>query len=400
MTAPALALPVVARPQRFISSAGLGFTPIQYKKDNGNFVVEREAVFRSGTFRDMYGEQSTFEPIHMDQMLANFNYLRSTNLLPNIPARDGHSGFLIANMEGNGRVIGWHTNLELEERESPTDGEKYTYVLASYEITEPDAAGKVQRGTWRNRSAEIYRWVTNAEAEFWPVYGGFAFVDIPAVEGLNFSRDHSGGAGDGPRYFVMRETTVTFPAPGTPAQPQPGTAQNQPAQPTPPVPNLPTPGSQHAALPAQQHMFTINGRATSNYAEVQQHITAMETAITEQRNTARAEFVNALAQRGLIVGSEENLTSMTKFAQSLTNDQFEQWSAGYAGAQTPALFGQHGGTAATGAVTATGQTPATAATDDVEVAKTTVAYHRSYMPEADVRKTASFAKLVAAGIEK
>lgn len=399
MTAPAIELPTLTRPQRFISPAGFGFQPIKYKKDNGSFVVEREAVFRSGTFRDMMGIQSTFEPIHIDQMKSNFDYLRSTGLWAEIPARDGHAGFLISNMEGNGRVVGWHTGIEIEELQSPVDGEKYTYVLASYEITEPDAADKVARGTWRNRSAEVYRWVTNNEAEFWPVYGGFAFVDIPAVEGLNFSRDPSGAPANGARYFVMREMTVTSPAPGIPAQ-QPGTAPSQTAQATPPVPALPTPGvQQHAAPAAQQHMFTINGQATNDYAAVQRHITSLENAVTESTNAARAGFVNALAQNGMIVGSEENLRSMTQFAQSLTAEQFEQWSAGYAGAQPQALFGQHGGQA-TGPVTVTGQTPASAVSDEIEIAKQTVGYQRSFMSEEDVRKTPSFAKLVAAGIEK
>lgn len=384
--------------QRFISRAGLGFKPVTYKKDNGVFVVEREPVFRSGTFRDSIGEQTTMEPIHIDQMVANYNYLVANGSLPNVPARDGHPGWLISNMEGNGRVVGWHTGIEAETRTSPADGQEYTYILASYELTEPDAVDKYNRGTWRNRSAEIYRWVTNAEAEFWPVYGGFAFVDIPAVEGLNFSRDPSGAPSDGVRYFVMKETTVTSPAPGMPAQ-QPGTAPTPPAQAT--VPVLPTPGSgQHAAPAAQTHMFTVNGQPTSDYAAVQRHISTLETTVRESRDAARAAYVNDLARRGLFLANEENLQRMVAFAQGLSDEQFEQWSAGYAAAQTPALFGQHGGGAATGPVTVTGATLASAASEDIEIAKQTVHYQRSFMKEEDVRKTPSFAKLVAAGIEK
>jgi hypothetical protein len=404
------------RSLQFISS-GFGFTPVQFRKDNGVYVVQREAVFRSGTFRDSWGEQATYEDIHVRQMVENFNYLRSRSIFADVPVRDGHPSIFVSGISGNGRVVGWHTGISVEELESPVDGQKYHYVLADYEITEPDAAEKRERGTWRNRSAEMLRYLTNDEAEFWPVYGGFAFVDIPAVEGLNFNRD-SGAPPDGNvgqvRYFVMwdRESNVTSPAPGTPAQPSPGQptqpvtpAPNQPAQPSPPapapVPTHPSPGQSSYSAGTQGHMFTINGQATSDYAAVQRYITVLENRETEARNVARADFVSALVQANLILGNEENVTAMTSFAQGLTTEQFEVWKSGFVQAGRPALLSLHASPAAGTAGVLGSAAPGTLHDDELEIAKQTVSYHRSNnMPLETLKRTASYKKLVAAGVEQ
>ncbi len=391
-----------AKSIRFISAAGMGFEPIKYKKDNGVYVVEREAVFRSGTFRDSWGDQMTWEDIHMKQMVENFDYLRNKGVFANVPVRDGHPGFLIHGIEGNGRTVGWHTGVTVEKVKSPIDGIEYDYLFVSYEITEPDAAEKHARGTWRNRSSEIMRYVTNDEAEFFPVYGGFAFVDIPAVEGLNFGRD-SRSASDGTdriRYFVMsdKEINVTSPAPGNPApQTQPSPASGQPAPAAPPA---------QPAQPAAPHMFTINGQATSDYAAVQRHIATLEGAATEARNVARADFVNGLVQANIIMGGEQNVTSMTAFAQSLSDEQFDQWKAGFQVMPRSAVLGQHAAPSANyqgfnGAPQVVQTTLGMIPADQVEVAKGIVKAHRTNnMPLEKLKATASYRTLVAAGIEQ
>jgi hypothetical protein len=380
-----------------------------FRKGSGNLVVQRQAVFRSGTFRDSWGEQATYEAIHMNQIVENFNYLRSRHVFSDVPVRDGHPNFLLSGLPGNGRVVGWHTGLVVEELQSPVDGQKHHYVLADYEITEPDAAEKIERGTWRNRSAEMMRYVTNDEAEYWPVYGGFAFVDIPAVEGLNFNRD-SGARPDGSgqiRYFVMsdRETTVTSPAPGTPAQPSPtpaspAPAPNPPAQPTTPAP-APAPAPQPQPAPqSAAHVFNINGVGTSDFAAVQRHITTLETAAREARDTARAAFVSQLVQANLIVGSEDNIARQTAFAQGLTDEQFEVWKSGFVTDVRPALLSQHASPAAsTGGALGSGA-PSSPANDEIEIARGIVAMHKSNnMAAEQLKATASYRKLVAAGIE-
>src|SRR5689334_1810883 len=112
----------LARSQ-FFFNAGMGFGPYaQYKKDNGVYVVQRQPVFRSGTFRDSWGDQATYEPVHMKQMVENFAYLRNNSVFPEVPVRDGHSSFLIHGIEGNGRVVGWHQGITVETMKSPIDG--------------------------------------------------------------------------------------------------------------------------------------------------------------------------------------------------------------------------------------------------------------------------------------
>lgn len=392
-----------AKSCRFISpQGGFGVEPVHYKKDSGVYVVEREAVFRSGSFRDSWGDLMTWEDLHIKQMVENFDYLRSKGVFAEVPVRDGHPGFLIHGIEGNGRVVGWHTGVTAEKVKSKIDGVEYDYLFASYEITEPDAVEKYKRGTWRNRSSEIMRYVTNDEAEFFPVYGGFAFVDIPAVEGLNFGRD-SGAAPDGSgrvRYFVMsdKEINVTSPAPGNPAQP------SQPAQ---PAPTQPAPAPTAAPTqPAAPHMFTINGQATSDYAAVQRHIATLEGAAAEARNTARADFVNGLVQANIILGGEQNVASMTAFAQSLSDEQFEQWKAGFQVMPRAAVLGQHAAPAANhhgfnGAPQVVQTSFGAVSADDIEVAKGIVRAHRSNnMPLDKLKATASYRTLVAAGLEQ
>lgn len=409
----------LVRSQLFFNG-GMGFGPYaSYKKDNGVFVVERQPVFRSGTFRDSWGDQATYEPIHMKQMVENFHYLRNNSVFPEVPARDGHPGFLVHGLPGNGRVVGWHTDVAVETMKSPVNGLEHDYFLASYEITEPDAVEKVQRGTWRNRSSEILRYVTNDEAEFWPVYGGFAFVDIPAVEGLNFNRDN-GARPDGndsrTRYFVMsdRETNVTSPAPGSPAQPSQPTpaspAPSQPAQPTAPAPStppMPTPSSPPPAQPSQHgaatggYMFTINGQATSDFSAVQRHITALETQATEARNADRAAFVNSLVQANLILGNEENVTAQTAFAQSLTDEQYATWKSGFVSEARPALLSPHATPAASTGGVVGAAAPGAPNGSQLEIDKETVKLHRSLGRTTDQLKAMpSYQRLVAAGVEK
>lgn len=395
----------------------MGFSPYAvYKKDNGVLVVERQPVFRSGTFRDSFGEQATYEPVHIKQMLDNFTYLRSKSIFTEVPVRDGHPGWIVHDLPGNGRVVGWHSGVAVETMKSPVDGNEYDYLLADYYFTEPDAKDKYERGTWKNRSSEILRYVTNAEAEFWPVYGGFAFVDIPAVEGLNFNRDTGGAqpgvSGERVRYFVMpdREINVTSPAPGTPAPSQPAQpsapAPSQPAQPTVPAPTpTPTPSQPAPASPssgqhaAASYVFTVSGQATNDFAAVQRHITILETAANEARNTARAAFVLQLVTAQRILGDEANVKMQTEFAQSLTDAQFVQWSSGFGTLPQPSVLGQHGASVAGTAVPTNGS--ATQATEQIEIDKGVVAMHRNRGASLEQLKAMpSYQRLVAAGVEK
>jgi hypothetical protein len=374
-----------------------------WAKKTGDDNVERKVlsvtdqpVFRSGTFRDSWGIQTTWEFMHIDQMILNYNHLHDTGIFSEIPVRKGHGSFLDDPMNS---LTGWHTGLRAEKRESKIDGIEYNYLLASYDIFDEEAAERVAAGDWRNRSAEVGYFLTNAEAEHWPVYQGFAFVDIPAVEGLNgFSKSPSGKPSkfsifiESEAPLVATDPTGTpTPALPTPANPAPAAAADpvvQPAEGAPPVVTDPavdpaaaptaapvgTPAApadaepvpagspapegsgQHGAAGGVQ-VFQVNGQPTQDFAAVQAHITSLETVIAETTEANRNDFVSGLARDNKILAS--SVKELSEFAQELTPAQYAKWAATYGSVPASELFSQHGADAGNG-----GGTPAAQATGD------------------------------------
>lgn len=345
----------------------------------------------------------------MEQMVSNFNYLREQKRLVDIPVRHGHPGWLINGTPGTGAVVGWHTSLTTEEKDSPFGDGKYTYLLADYEILDSNAAAAIESGLWRNRSSEIIGYSTNEEAEFWPVYGGFAFVDIPAVEGLNFSR--APGAADAAantRFIVMlnKEIPVTQPAAGAPAATQAGApqlpfVQNLFTAPAQQQPSVPTQAAQSAPqTQAQPFVFSVNGQATTDFAAVQQHISALEAFQSETKESARTAFIDSLLARNVFMASEKD--NLVKLAKGMGDEQWQLWTAAYSNAGQNTTLAQH---ASPGQMAGQQQNQSGGVqppqNDEIEIAKQTVAMHRmANMSEADLKKTGSYRKLVAAGIEQ
>lgn len=356
---------VLPRPSTFALSDGFGLKPNIFSKDNGTLVYERVPVFRSGTFRDSMGYQNTWEQIHMDQMVNNYNYLKDSGVYADVPVRDGHAGWIISNMPGNGVTVGWHTNLVVEEMASPIDGEKYHYLLADYEITDPRAREQINNGTWRNRSAEIGGYNTNAEAEFWPVYQGFAFVDTPAVEGLKFSgaNDNSNGR----RVYVMMGKGFSVSGTGT--------------------------GSNDFVRPPQA--FSLNGVATTDIVAVQNHINALETFQRETALAGRANFVNGLATANKI--SVHQVPGLQEFAATLDENQWAAFRKGYdTAAVIPGLAAHASGV--TNPDNTAQQTEAEQVAAQYEVWQNIVAMHRMGGATAEtIKGTESYKKLIAAG---
>lgn len=373
----------------FTLSDGFGIKPNFYRKGSKRtLVVEHEAVFRSGTFRDSSGYQNTWEDIHMRQMLDNFNYLRNNKIFENVPVRLGHPGFLINGTPGTGAVAGWHTALVTETLKAPHDGNEYDYVFADYEILDGKAADDYEAGLLRSRSAEIIPYFTNNEAEFWPTYAGFAFVDIPAVEGLNFSRDTSTTqGGDAPaRVIVMFDKEI-------------------PSMTT-PVSGVPAPADRPAlggAPQAQAHVFAINGQPVQDYAAVQRHITVLETQASEARTVARQAFVNGLAQRGAILATA--IESFSGAVARMDDETYDLFVKGYEGVGVLPVVAQHAAPAAAGAQGtqfSNGNSGAVNAQDEeIEIAKQVVAgLRRNGMHGASLKASPSYQKLVRAGVEQ
>lgn len=366
------------RPSTFAVSTGFGVTPKMYKKDNGMLVLEGVAVFRSGTFRDSMGIQNTWEKLHIDQMVGNFNHLKSSGVFDDVPVRDGHPGWLIHGLPGNGKTIGWHTSLRTEELEAPHDGMKYHYLLGDFEITDPEARANIENGTWRNRSAEIGTYVSNAEAEYWPVYMGVAYVDIPAVEGLKFDSPNGGGA----KFYMLLD--------GVSLNKENSVGTTDPTQAAPATnPTLPF---GDGAAPA--HVFSVNGKQVSDYSAVQAHINALEKFQAESMEQNRRDFVASLAKDGKILATQ--LDGQTEFALGLTPEQYTKWCGTWGQAAKAPVLGNHAdGVSDPDNKAQSGQD---AQEEQYSIWRDTVLAHKmAGTPVDKIKASASYRSLIAAG---
>lgn len=375
----------------FAFSTGFaGLKPSHFRKDNGTLVVQRVPVFRSGTFRDSMGDQFTYESLHINQMLENYNYLRNNSLFDDVPVRDGHPGFLINGAPGSGKVIGWHTSAAIDKLKGPHDGEEYDYLLVDFELTDPAAAASYENGTFRNRSAEVGRYRTNAEAEFWPVYMGVAFVDIPAVEGLKFSSSNSAALrGSGAKFFVMDDKEKSVgdnPQTSTVANAAAG-AQGSGQHSAPAGSNLPF------AVSAP-HVFSVNGQQMQDYTAVQNHINVLEKFRADVQEGARKDFVTGLARENKIAATQ--LEATEKFAIGLTPDQFEAWKGTWTAAPAQPVLGMHGQTV-TNPNNQGQQAPDPKAEQYKIWQDTVMQFKMAGMNAEAIKNTSSYKSLVAAG---
>lgn len=377
----------------FSGGIGMGIEPQVYRKDNGILVVSGQPVFRSGQFRDSMGFSHTWEPLHVDQMVSHYRLLRDRGLFGDVPVRDGHPGFLIHGTPGTGQVVGWHTDLEARELETH-NGAKETFLLATYEITDPDARARYENKTYRNRSSEVGEYTTNDEATFWPTYMGFAFVDIPAVEGLNAVKYNSSQTGRSVVVLMEKGFSV-----GTESSDKStgGAPTGQTQMPSPPPPP-PVPVVQHAAPVAPQapkvetSTFSINGQNVTDPAAVQAHITSLETFRSETITTGRLNFVSDLARGGKILATQ--VDSLGTFAKTLSDEQFASWKTAMEASPASSVLANHTATAQT-------QTEPGAPQDDAKAArimtlKSVVSMHTSRgASKEEIRESDSYKQLVA-----
>jgi hypothetical protein len=390
-----------ARTAFFLSCDDFGFErPKPFRKETGNksspLVLQKVPVFRSGTFRDSMGDQHTYTAADMQQMVSNFNYLRDGGILPHIPVRYTHPGFF-----GGGDVIGWHTGLSTEDRTSPHDKNLYTYLLADYEVTHGDHALRVEETTYRNRSAEIGRYTTNSEQEYFPTYMGVAYVDLPAVEGLEGFRAPVGSEAN--KYIFMSERSVmSQPLSTTPQAGITPPVATPPPVVTPPV-APPSVAPQAEPAVAAGHTFTIGGEQPTDFGAVQSYIAGVERELEASR-TAQAELAEANVKafvKGLFDSKRidaAQLAQLEPFALSLTAEQFSAWSETWGAVQVLPQLGNH-----SAAVTGTGNVPtpvesSTSAVDPLVTAADIVKQFKlGKVPKDRIMESPSYKALVAAG---
>lgn len=313
------------------------FKKFQKSADVEALYVTGLPIFRSGTFRDSWGIEHTYETEHMQMMKSNFDILKSRNIFKDVPVRAGHPNPFTNTLY---ELIGYVQNLTVQNFSSPVDGEVYSYLLADFEVLDSVAAQKIQDGLWRNRSSETGSYLTNGDSEFWPCILGFAYVDIPAVEGLNFSKFN----GVGEEYAAIIDKEGSSVGDEIKDGQNTGSGVTPPAQPAAPANHGGSSGP-HIQMQAT-HEFALKTGPCADFARVQAYITEIESAnanfenmFSEMAKAARTNFVSGLVtDKKILAGQEEGLQ---KVALSLTEEAWGDFKAAYESAPVVPLLGNH-----------------------------------------------------------
>jgi hypothetical protein len=156
-------------------------SPVEVKKMDSSKegkILRNVEIFKSGTYRGIQ-----FKNSGLDKMVANFHVLKDFGILPNVPVRADHPAFF-----GIGDVIDKVGGYVEDLRRV---GNK---LVADVRVTSQNMWDKIQEGTYINRSAEIGTYDDNDGIIYSPILYGFAWVDIPQVEGLSpkfsYSKDN------------------------------------------------------------------------------------------------------------------------------------------------------------------------------------------------------------------
>lgn len=409
-----------------MSARSLFRTTAERTGDNDSLILEGLRVFRTGTFRDMWGFESTWDEAHLEQMIFHFGLLRSQNILPDVPVRLDHS----ISVE---KICGYYLDLYRDE-EDPE------YLSATVELLDPVAVERWHRKLLRARSIEIGMYETNDKRTYYPTVMGLAFVDLGAVEGLygnpNTGRGFfrqvlmskempvSGNGEPAPQPTTPPETppvtppgdeggeqeqgtatppvvptaTATATAPAAPAPPEGTQPPATPAQ-TDPAPAQPPTQQQHSQAGGHQAVFRINGLPCSDFQAVQQHISMLEETVSESTKMGREAFVEQLAKDNKIAASL--VGSLQAHAQGLSAEQFASfrtaWEAAPAVPGLASFGNEHQDANAGGG----GTPPPTGSSDTLsqeDIDLGVVRQHKSAgMDFEKIKRGAAFKRLDAAG---
>lgn len=281
-------------------------------------------VFRSGTFRDSMGFPHEYDGDSMRLMVSNFDHLKAQNIFPDVPVRNGHpSEFRSRTQE----LIGYVVALRTEDRKGPHDGGDYTYLLADVEIIDTEAQSKISSGLWRNRSSEIGLYLDNRDIEYAPTFMGVAYVDIPAVEGLNgFSKDEGDDV-----HFIMEDSMTNMITPPAPKV-------NEPFSFT-----LGSQGGITDGSAVQEYINSIEAE-NGNFAKKVADLTSENSELREFKNGViegeRIDFVTSLIESGKVLASKKD--SLTALAKGLNGEQFEAWKDSFEDASSKEILGNYG----------------------------------------------------------
>lgn len=288
---------------------------ISYHERDGHKVMKISdiAVFRTGTFRDSMGDQRTWDEFQMESFVRNYNHMRDSGILPQVPVRRGHPTF---GQNPIDTLIGYVVNLRTETKKASIEKMEYCFLVADFEILDEDAQKKIASKLWVNRSSEVGIYFDNNDTPY-EAFMGVAYVDLPAVERLNeFSRPDN--------LNILTEEVMA---------PQPNSAVVTP----PPVP----------AAPAQ---FSLNGTTESDPAKVQSYIQGLEgqnaayrAAAEKQRLTDRESYVDGLLAKNVYTSAQAIANKAV--VATLDDSQYIAWRASQELLQPLTILENHGNAA-------------------------------------------------------
>lgn len=184
----------------------------------GERVSRDVGVLKAGTF---HGGEVVLDRADLEAIVSRFDELYPDVFVP--PFRVDH-GWSVT------EVVGYFEALRVVELDDPSNGGRSTpYLVGDVrwidDAVVADLARPVEERRYRNRSSELGSYTTNAGVTYPLAFWGCAFVDIPAVEGLDaapISLRTDGRAVVAPVHSLSEGSPVTAPAqtdaePGTDA---------------------------------------------------------------------------------------------------------------------------------------------------------------------------------------
>lgn len=134
--------------------------------------------------------------------------------------------------------------------------------------------------------------------------------------------------------------------------------------------------------------IVVNGVRVTDPAAIQAHINSLEGFRTETFAAARSSFVNKLASDNKITAAQ--VEAMGAFAQTLTTEQYEGWTATWNASAPLPLLARHAG-----ATNTDGTGSANDSADRLEVVRQTVMMNkRGGMTEEQIKVTNSYRELM------
>ena len=350
----------------YFAAPGLMSSHKWERTNDGGGKLTNLHVFKTGTFRDSRGRSHTYTQADLQEMANNFSELGKSTL-PNVPLRVDHN-------RSASTVVGWFSAVR-------ADGDN---LFVDLEVTEPDAADKWERKTYRSRSLEVGAYMTNDDELFHNVVQGLAFVDLPAVEGLfSLSKEPVMTEAE----FLAACEYAAWVEAATYAQyaadvdwaVAAGYAQGET--------DVTASFSKDEDL-KPPHAFSLNGVEQMNYAAVQAHISSLEAFRAESLAAHRIGFIDTIVAEGKVAAPQAD--SLKAFAATMDDAQFGAFKASYEAAPATSLFANHTASGTPGTPRPGDEQP-----DELEIARATVKMHRQGgMTEEQIKNTSSFAKMV------